>query len=142
MLRQPPLGLERHLLVEVELVGGLGDPGLLDRRHVMVPPVDPLLRGIPVGSPAEIRGIDIGRQALLEPVQLIGADEMHLAGEAGGVAQRPQAVRHGWHRGRELGGVVVDADPRCQPAAHQGSPRRCAQREVAVGVLENDALGG
>ena len=139
-VREPTPGGERRRLVEVELVRGLGDARLLDARHVVVPPVDPLVRLIPVRRPAEIGRIDVGGQPLLEAVQLVRADEMHLAGEAGAITQRPQAVRHGRHGGAELGGIVVDLDPRGQPPAHQRSTRRRAQREIAVGGLEHHAL--
>ena len=37
--------VEADLVVEVELVGGLGDAGLLDAQHVVVPPVDALQSG-------------------------------------------------------------------------------------------------
>src|SRR3712207_7494947 len=48
-----------------------------------IPPVDPLLDEPPVGRPAEIGRVDVGGQPLFEPVQLVGSDEMHLAGKAG-----------------------------------------------------------
>ena len=71
-------GGEGHLVVEVQLVGAHGQPGLRDRTHVVIP-VGALLRMIPIRRPTEIGGVDIGGQTLLEAVQLIRPAEMHLA---------------------------------------------------------------
>ena len=32
----------------------------------------------PVRRPAEVPGVDVGRESLLEPVELVGPDEVHL----------------------------------------------------------------
>ena len=80
----------------------------------MIPPVDPLARFAVVGGPAEIRGVDVRCQAFLETVQLVGANEMHLARETGLVARTAQVMRVGRGRGAELGRIVVDAGRRRQ----------------------------
>ena len=84
-----------HLVIEFELVGDLGDAGPNDRAHVVVPPVDPLARVVVIGRPAEVGRIDVGRQALLVAMELIGTDEVHLAGERGLIAGAPQVVGEG-----------------------------------------------
>ena len=71
------LGHEGRFVVEVELVGAHADAGLLDRAHVVIP-ARTMLRMIPVRRPVEVGGIDVGRQPLLEPVQLIRAAKMHF----------------------------------------------------------------
>jgi hypothetical protein len=43
-------------------------------------------------------------------MQLIGADEVHLAGDRRVVARIAQRVHGGRHAGRQLRGVVVNAD--------------------------------
>ena len=71
------LGHEGRLVVEVELIGAYADSSLLDGTHVVIP-ARPALRMIPVRRPVEIGGIDVGRQPLFEPVQLIRTTEMHF----------------------------------------------------------------
>ena len=102
-------GVVGDLVVVLELVGDLGGAGAGDRAEVVVPPVDALVGPGLVGGPAEVGGVDVGGQPLLEAVQLVGADEVHLAGEAGLVAGAAQVVGEGRDVGGELGGVVVDA---------------------------------
>ena len=48
----------------------------------------------PVGNPLVIRRIYICRQPFLEAVKLIGADEMHLPGQEGLIAERAHEMRH------------------------------------------------
>ena len=72
-------GLMRDIVVVFELIGDLGDTGARHGSEVVVPPVDAFARLAVVGRPAEIGRIDVGGQAFLEAVQLIGSDEMHLA---------------------------------------------------------------
>ncbi len=139
---QPADRVECDLVVVLELVRHLRDSGLLDGRHRVVPPVDALAGLAPVRSPAEVAGIDVGREPLLEPVQLIGADEVHLAAQARPVALEPEVVREGRNRRAKLGGVVVRAGARRQGARHEGRPRGTAQRARGVRVLEDDALLG
>jgi len=136
---EPAARGEADLLVEIELVGGLGDAGPQHRVHVVVPPVDALFRMVPVRRPAEIGGVDVGREPLLEAVQLVRADEVHLARERRPVAEVPQHVREGRDLGAELGGVVVDADAGGEPAAAHRRPRRGAERDVAVRLFEQHA---
>jgi hypothetical protein len=61
----------------------LGDARAGDGAEIVVPPVDPLAGLAVVRRPAEIGGVDVGGQPLLEAVHLVGSDEMHLARQAG-----------------------------------------------------------
>ena len=72
------LGHEGGFVVEVDLVCAHADPGLPDRAHVVIP-ARTMLGMVPVRGPAKIGGIDIGRQPLFEPVQLIRPTEMHFS---------------------------------------------------------------
>ncbi len=139
---EPADRVEGHLVVVLELVRHLGDAGLLDGAHVVVPPVDALARAAPVGRPAEVAGVDVRGEPLLEAVQLIRADEVHLAAEAGPVALEPEVVREGRDRRGKLRRVVVHAGPRRQRARHEHRAGRRAQRARAVRVLEHDSLLG
>ena len=76
-------GVVGDLVVVFELVGDLGGAGAGDRAEGVVPPVDALAGPGVVRGPAEVGGVDVGGQPLLEAVQLVGADEVHLAREAG-----------------------------------------------------------
>ena len=102
-------GEKGDLVVVLELVRYLGDARLQHRGHVVVPPVDAFTLAPPVGGPTEVGGIDVGRQPLLESVQLVGTHEVHLAGKTGAISGQPQVVCPGRNRGRKLGGVVVDS---------------------------------
>ena len=63
------------------------DAGVANRAHVVIP-ARTMLGAIPVRRPVEVGGIDVGRQPLLESMQLIGSAEVHLAGENGAIAAR------------------------------------------------------
>ncbi len=134
--------VERDLVVVLELVRHLRDAGLRDGGHRVVPPVDALAGLAPVRSPAEVPGIDVGREPLLEPVQLVGADEVHLPAQARAVALEPKVVREGRDRRAKLGGVVVRASARGQRSGHERRPRGPAERARGVRVLENDTFLG
>ena len=67
------------LVVIFELVGHLRHAGFGDGGEVVVPPVDALAGLRPVRRPAEIGRVDVGGQPLLEAVQLVRPDEMHLS---------------------------------------------------------------
>ena len=126
-----PLGGEMGgLIIEFELVGDLRHPRLGDGGEVVVRPVDPLIRPGPVRCPAEIGRAKVGRQPLLETVQLVGADEMHLAGKRRAVAQPAQMVGEGRDRGTELGRVVVALRAARQLAGHERGARRRARGGV------------
>src|SRR4051812_13374077 len=99
---------EGDLIVEFKLVGDLRYPRLEHRSHVVIPPVDAFLLEPPIRRPAEVGGIDVGGEALLEAMQLIGADEMHLSRKAGAVALESEVMRPGRDGGREFRSVVVD----------------------------------
>ncbi len=132
---------ERDFVVEIELVRAHARARLQHRAHVVIP-ARPLARLVPVGHPAEIGRIDVGREPFLEAVQLVGPAEMHLAGQHRPVAARAQVVRERQRLRRQLGGVIVGADPRRQLAGQQREPRRRAQRARAVGGVEHHALRG
>ena len=128
--------LEGDLVVVVELVGDLGGAGPGDRAEVVVPPVDAAIGLLPVGGPAEVGRVDVGGQPLLEAVQLVGADEVHLAREAGRVAGAAKVVGEGGQIGGELGGVVVDPGAARQQPGHEAGAARGAERARGVGVDE------
>ncbi len=102
-------GVEADLVVEQQLVGDFGHAGAGDALHVVIPPVDALVGLAPVRRPAEVRRIDVRRAAFLEAMQLVGADEMHLAGQHRAIAGCAGVVRKGRDRAGEIGGVVVAA---------------------------------
>ncbi len=135
-------GLMGNVVIVFQLVGDLGHPGAGDRPHVVIPPVDPLARLAVVRGPAEIGGVDVGGQPFLEPVQLVGADEMHLARQRGEVARPAQVVGIGGDVRAELGGVVIDPGARGQLPRHERGPRRGAQRRGGIGIGESHRARG
>ena len=70
---------ESDLVVIVELVGGLRHSGVDHAVHVVEPPVETSVGIVPIRRPSEISRIDVSGQTLLETVQLVWTDEMHLA---------------------------------------------------------------
>ena len=92
VIEDPPLCGEGDLLVVFELERRCRRAGLLHRIHVVVPLVDPLVRVVPVGGPRVIAGVNVGGEAFFKPVELIGSDEVHFAGQAGAVAELAQIV--------------------------------------------------
>ena len=135
-----PRGID-HLLVEIELVGAPAGPGLGHREHVVVP-ARPDLRLLPIRRPAEIRGIDIRRQPLLEAMELVGAAEMHLAGEGRAVAGLAEVMGEGRNVGGEIGRIVEGPDP-CGPTPrHHGEARGRAERAGAISGVEDRAAIG
>ena len=85
-------------------------------------------RAAPVGRPAQIGGIDVGRQAFLEAVELVGPDEVHLSGQAGGIAGGPQMV----------GNVGSEAR---SSAALSNTPVREGSRPVRSAAREGEHSG-
>ncbi len=132
-------GAEADLVVVVGLVGRLVHAGVEDAGQVVVPR-EPLAGGqAPIRRPVESGRVDVGGQTLLEPVQLIGPDEVHLAREDGVVAARTQQMGDRRRLGGQLGGVVEDADRRRPPPRQHRRARGRAQRRGAVGALERHA---
>src|SRR6202035_5283593 len=70
--------IEDDVIIEVDLVGTRTRARLSDGVHGVIP-TRAVLEPSPVRCPAEVGGIDVGGQTLLESVQLIGAAKMHLA---------------------------------------------------------------
>jgi len=99
-------------------------------------------RLVPVDGPAIVARVDVAGQALLVAVQLVGPAEVHLAGERGVVALAAQIVGVGGDVGGQVAGVVVGADLGGQLAGDHDEARGGAQRRVAVGIFEDDALAG
>ena len=137
----PALGLKGNFLVVIDLERAVVGAGLRDRQHVVEPPMDPVGL-LPGRRPAEVAGINVGRDAVLEAVQLVGADKMHLPGKTGSVARKPQVVRERRDGGRKFGGVVVGSDAGISLARHEGEARGPAQRRIAVEIVEDDARVG
>jgi hypothetical protein len=149
----PCLGLAREvvqalhrevldLVVVVDLQAAHARSGL---QHVVHADAGWLVVGRPDGPvrrPGEIGGVDVGGEAFLVAVQLVGADEVHLAGQDRAVAGRREGMRERRHRRRQLAGVVVGADGGRQPAAQHGEAGRRADRRVAVGGVEHHAAVG
>ena len=132
---------ELHLLVVVDLHPAHADAGVHHRPHVDAGGPIALARD-PVRRPGEVGGVDVGGDALVEPVELVGADEVHLAAQHGVVVPVAQMVGQRRHRRRHLDGVVPHGDGVGVPAGQHRHARRHAQREVAVRVLEHrPALG-
>ena len=135
-------GVIGDLIVVFHLVGNLGHACTGDGPHVVIPPIDPLTRPAVIGGPAEIGGVDVGGQAFLEPVQLIGANEMHLARQAGLIARAAQVVRIGRDGRGEFGGVVIDAGCAGQLARHETGPSGRAKGAGRIGVLKPRGVFG
>jgi hypothetical protein len=108
----------------------------------VIPPIYPLPRFAVIGRPAEICGVNVGGQAFLEPMHLVGADKVHFASEGGLVARAAQVVGVGWDIGREFGGVVVDAGAVGELARHKAGAGGGAERAGGVGVGEADGFLG
>ena len=68
-----------HFVIELHLVGNLGNTGPRYRAHIVIPPFDPLARFAIVRRPAKIWRVNISGQAFFETMQLIRPDEMHLS---------------------------------------------------------------
>ena len=130
------------VVVIFKLVGDLRHARAGDGAKVVVPPVDPLPRLAVIRRPAEIGGVDVGRQAFLEPVQLIGADEMHLARKGRRIARPAQVVGIGRDVGAEFGGVVIDAGAAGQLAGHEARPPRRAEGGAGIGIGKPDRARG
>lgn len=94
---------------------------------------------VPIRRPVEVRGTDVGGDALLEAMQLVRPDEMHLAAQCGLIAFRPQIVSHRRDRRRKFVGIVPDGDAIGITACKHGGARRRAEREVCVSVVEDCA---
>ena len=132
---------ELHLLVVVDLQAAHAEPGIHHRPQVDAGRAVAFARD-PVRRPCEVGGVDVGGDAFVEPVHLVGTDEVHLAAEHGVVVPVPQVVGEGGDRGRHLDGVVPHRDGVGVTARQHRHAGRHAEREVAVGVLEHRAVFG
>ena len=130
-----------HFIVEIDLVGTRAWACLRHRVHRVIP-ARALCEVEPVWRPAEVGRVDVRGEAFLKAVQLVCAAEMHLAAENRLIAAKAQVMREGWDLRGKLCRVVVSADRRRQTARHEGEARRRAQRAVAVGGGEYDAVLG
>jgi hypothetical protein len=120
-----------------------GDRAGADDAAQVVVPRQPLVVGeVPVRDPVETGGVDVRHRPLLEPVQLVGADEMHLPDEHGAIAEGAQDVRERRHRRRHLAGVVDRAGVRRKQTREHRGARRHAQGRRAQRALEHDAVVG
>ncbi len=133
-------GEEGHFVVIFKLVGDLGDARLLDGGHIVVPPINPSLGLRPVRGPAEIGGVNIGGQTLLQPVKLIRPDKMHLSRKTGAIALEAKIMRKCRDGGGKFRSIVIDAVSGGQKTAHERGARRSAQRAWRIEILEDHAL--
>ena len=139
---QPAHRLELGLVVVGDVDAAPVRPGIEHRAHAVVP-FEPGLAVEPaVRRPLKIGGIDVGGEPFLVTVELIGTDEVHLAGKAGPVSGGAQIVVERRDRRGELDRVVERADPGGQASAQHGKPRRRTERKIAIRVLEHDSLFG
>ncbi len=139
---QPLDRLGLHFLVEIELQASEAGAAFIHRAQVVARRVEAEFTFRPVRHPAEVRGVDVGGEPLFEAVLLVRPHEVHLAAEDGLVALLGEVVRERGRGRLELAGVVERADARRELAGKKREARRCAQREIAVGILENGgALG-
>ena len=142
VLVQPPHRLELDLVVVGDVDAAPVRSGFEHPAHVVVPLEPGLVVEPPVRRPQEVGRIDVGGDPLLVAVELVGADEVHLAGETGPIACEAQIVVEGGHGSGKLDRVVERPDSRGQPPAQHREPCRRAERKVAVGVLEHDTVLG
>ena len=130
---------EADLLVVVGLEAGGADAGRQHALHRVIPGQGLVQGAAPVRRPVDVGGVDVGGQPFLEPVQLVGPDEVHLARDRGVVAGGAQRVHDGGRAGAQLGGVVIDPDAGgVAPGQHRRAGRR-AQRKRRVGALKRGA---
>ena len=89
-----------------------------------------------IRRPAEIGRIDIRRQPLLETVQLVRADEVHLARKRRVIAGPAQVMRECRDRRDILCGIVIDLRPARQLPGHERGAGRGAERRGRIIVGE------
>ena len=135
-VEQPSSSCKTNLVIVVDLKRGLRNAAFLDGPHVVVPLVDPLIRGFPIRRPCEVRRVNVGRHAIFKSVHLIRADEMHLSGQARPVTQCLQIMSESRNRRFELRGIVIGCDPADQLPGHESEPGWRAKRRIAVGRIE------
>ena len=127
-------GLMGHVVVVFQLVGDLGHARARHRPQVVIPPVDPFPRFAIVRGPAEIGRVNVGGQAFLKAVKLVGADKMHLAAKGSLVSGAAQVVGIGRDVRGKLGRIVIDARAGGKLPGHEAGPRRRAKRRGAIAV--------
>jgi hypothetical protein len=115
--------------------------GAEDTPQIVVPRKPLVVLEPPVGNPVHPRRIHVGQRPLLEPVQLVGANKVHLAGEHCAVAGDAEVVGQRRDGGGQLRGVVDSTRARGQQPGHHRAARRGAQRRGAERALEDDAVG-
>jgi len=94
-----------------------------------------VFRGQWIG-PDKARGINIGVQAALKPVQLIGSDEVHLARQHRFVSRIRQVVRKGRDKAVVGIAVVIASGRGCIEPGHEARTRRHADRTGGVSIGE------
>ncbi len=90
--------------------------------------------------PTEVARVDVGGEALLEAVQLVRADEVHLPRQAGQVASIGQVMGEGRDLRRPLGSVVPRSNGGREQTRHHHTARRPTQGRVGVRRIEYDPL--
>ena len=100
-------GLVGHIVVIFQLIGNLGHARAGDRAKVVIPPINPLTWFAVIWGPAEIGGVNVGRQALFKAVQLVWTDKVHLARQGGLIPRAAQMVGIGRDVRGKLCRVVI-----------------------------------
>ncbi len=96
----------------------------------------------PVRHPQKICRVDVRRQALVEAVELVRSDEVHLAAQDRAIAGRAQVMRHRRNRRGKFARVVERVDRMRKAARQHRKARRRADRRIAIRVVEYDAASG
>ena len=96
-----------NLIIIFQLIGCLANTGARDAAHVVIPPIYAVTGLTIIQCPAEIGRINICGQALFKAMQLIRANEVHLAHETGLITGTAQMMRIGRKRRYEFGRIVI-----------------------------------
>jgi len=137
-VEQLAVGGVGNFLIIVELEAARAQPGLhhAEQAH---PRAGKGRVGLPIRCPGEVGGVDVGGDPLLIAMQLVGTDEVHLAGQDGAIALQPQVMHQRGRRGGEVRAIVEGADAAGPLPRQHGGARGRADREVAIGIAEHRA---
>ena len=77
-IHQPTARGEFHLIIIIGLECGHGHTAFFHGLHVVIPLINAFVRGLPIGGPCEISGIDIGGDTVLKTMFLIRTNKVHF----------------------------------------------------------------